>query len=68
MPNGKLSDKQQFSLWLSYDFANLVDHEAGKMDLSRTQFCTLALQEYIARIHSKPVCQTLSQKQYSKAK
>ena len=64
MPN----DKEQVSLYLDHDIIVLADHEAGRLDLSRSQFFKRAVCEYIARIHANQVCETLSQRKKEKAK
>jgi hypothetical protein len=64
MPN----DKEQCSLYLDHDLIVLADHEAGKLDLSRSQLFKRALCEYVARLHASSVCETLSQRRREKAK
>ena len=64
MPN----DKEQVSLYLDHDLIVLADHEAGRKDLSRSQFFGRAVREYIARLHASQVCESLSQRRRRKAK
>jgi len=67
MRNGT-NDKEQCSLYLDHDLIVLADHEAGKRDMSRSQFFAQAVRELISRHHASSVCSSLSKKSREKAK
>ena len=62
MPKNATNDKEQCSLYLEHDLIVLADHEAGKRNLSRSQFFAQAVSELIARHRASSVCKALSQK------
>ncbi|HUU41879.1 MAG TPA: hypothetical protein VMW42_13165 [Desulfatiglandales bacterium] len=62
MPN----DKEQCSLYLNHDLIVLADHEAGKRNLSRSQFFAQAVRELISRHHASSLCEALSQRRMEK--
>jgi len=67
MRNGT-NDKEQCSLYLDHDLIVLADHEAGKRDMSRSQFFAQAVRELISRHHASSICAALSQKQNKNTK
>ena len=62
------NDKEQVSLYLDHNIIILADHEAGRLDLSRSQFFKRAVCAYIATLHASSVCESLSQIRKRKAK
>jgi len=54
--------KEQCSLYLESDLVEIIDHEAGKRNLKRSEFCSVAIEEYIARLYASKLCIALSRK------
>ena len=66
MPKNGTNDKEQCSLYLDHDLVVLADHEAGKRNLSRSQFFAQAVRELISRHHASSLCEALSQRRREK--
>ena len=67
MPNrSATNDKEQCSLYLEHDLIVLADHEAGKRNLSRSQFFAQAVSELIARHRASSLCDSLCKRMREK--
>ena len=58
--------KEQCSLYFESDLVEVIDREAGKRNLKRSEFCSVAIEEYIARLYASKLCIALSQNRKEK--
>ena len=66
MPNG--NDKEGFTVHADAWLVTVIDREAARQDLNRSQFCVRAIKHYIASFHKNAICKSLSKKYESKSK
>jgi len=62
--NGKEGFTVHADAWL----VTVIDREAARLDLNRSQFCVRAIKKYIGYHHADSVCKSLSKKYESKSK
>jgi len=62
--NGKEGFTVHADSWL----VTVIDREAAKQELNRSQFCVRAITRYIASFHAGLICKSLSKKYESKSK
>jgi len=62
------SNKEGFTVSCDSWLVTVVDREAARLNVNRSQFCVQAITRYIASLHAGAVCRALSDKYERKSK
>ena len=65
MPNEE--EKEGTTIRFPVDILETLEEEAKRQELTKSQICTLAVREYVARKHAKPLCELLKRNRLIKA-
>jgi len=62
------NDKEGFTVYSDSWLVTVIDREAARLNINRSQFCVRAITGYIASLHAGSVCRSLSEKYERKSK
>ena len=60
-------EKEGTTIRFPVDLLEILEEESKRSELSKAQICTIAVREYIARKHAKPLCELLKRNRLIKA-
>jgi len=65
MPHAE--EKEGTTIRFPIDLLETLEEESKRTELTKAQICTIAVREYIARQHSKALCELLKRNRLVKA-